>query len=76
MNLSITPELQQFIQRKIDSGMYSNASEVVRDALRRMDDKDDWKDLMQFLSSRITDAESGNYTSESFDSVIDQAKDS
>ena len=34
MNISLTPELAAFIQAKVDSGMYSNASEVVRDALR------------------------------------------
>jgi len=39
MNLSITPELQKLIQRKVDSGLYANASEVVRDALRRMDER-------------------------------------
>lgn len=34
MNVSLTPELEQFIRRKVDSGLYSNASEVVREALR------------------------------------------
>lgn len=34
MNVSLTPELEQFIRRKVDSGLYGNASEVVREALR------------------------------------------
>lgn len=34
MNVSLTPELEQYIRRKVESGLYSNASEVVRDALR------------------------------------------
>lgn len=34
MNVSLTPELVQYIRRKVDSGLYSNASEVVREALR------------------------------------------
>lgn len=34
MNVSLTPELEQYIRRKVDSGLYSNASEVVREALR------------------------------------------
>ena len=35
MNVSLTDELQALIKEKIKSGMYNNASEVVRDALRR-----------------------------------------
>ena len=34
MNVSLTPELEQYIRGKVDSGLYSNASEVVREALR------------------------------------------
>lgn len=59
MNLSITPELQKLIQRKVDSGLYANASEVVRDALRRMDERpaDPWAPLREFLAPRIEAAE-------------------
>lgn len=76
MNLSLTPELEQFIQHKIDSGMYTNASEVVRDALRRMDERDLWKDLRDFMSPRIAAAKSGDVISQSFNSIIDEAKKS
>jgi len=34
MNISLTPELQALVQRKVASGLYNNASEVVREALR------------------------------------------
>lgn len=34
MNVSLTPELEQYIRGKVESGLYSNASEVVREALR------------------------------------------
>ncbi|MEM0996131.1 MAG: type II toxin-antitoxin system ParD family antitoxin [Bacteroidota bacterium] len=34
MNVSLTPKLEALIKEKVDSGMYSNASEVVREALR------------------------------------------
>jgi antitoxin ParD1/3/4 len=34
MNVSLTPELENFIQQKVDSKMYQTASEVVREALR------------------------------------------
>jgi antitoxin ParD1/3/4 len=35
MNVSLTPELEMVVEQKVKSGLYNNASEVVRDALRR-----------------------------------------
>ena len=37
MNVSLTPELHKIIQTKVESGLYNNASEVVREAIRQMD---------------------------------------
>lgn len=34
MNVSLTPELEQWVQHKVQSGLYGSSSEVVRDALR------------------------------------------
>jgi antitoxin ParD1/3/4 len=36
MNISLTPELERIVKSKVDSGMYNNASEVIREALRLM----------------------------------------
>ncbi len=36
MNISLTPELERRISEKVNSGLYSTASEVVREALRRL----------------------------------------
>jgi antitoxin ParD1/3/4 len=40
MNVSLTRALEDFVNRKVSSGRYSSASEVVREALRLLDDKD------------------------------------
>jgi len=40
MNVSLTPQLERLIQQKVESGMYHSASEVVRDALRLLDERD------------------------------------
>jgi antitoxin ParD1/3/4 len=45
MNVSLTPELELVIQEKIASGLYNNASEVMRDALRLMLKRDELGDL-------------------------------
>lgn len=36
MNISLTPELEKMVQQKVKSGLYNNASEVIREALRLM----------------------------------------
>lgn len=40
MNVSITDELASYVRKKVKSGRYNNASEVIREALRRMEDDD------------------------------------
>jgi antitoxin ParD1/3/4 len=40
LNVSITPHFSTFIRRKVNSGRYSNASEVVREALRRLEQEE------------------------------------
>ena len=40
MNVSITDRLAGYVRKKVQSGRYNNASEVVREALRRMEDED------------------------------------
>ncbi len=34
MNVSLTVELEKYVRRKVASGLYNNASEVIREALR------------------------------------------
>jgi antitoxin ParD1/3/4 len=34
MNVSLTAELEKYVRRKVASGLYNNASEVIRKALR------------------------------------------
>ena len=36
-NVNLTPELDQFVASKVDEGLYSNASEVMRAALRLLE---------------------------------------
>jgi len=42
MHISLTPELENRIKSKIATGLYNNASEVIREALRFMDTHEDW----------------------------------
>ena len=40
MNVSLTPELDKFVASKVESGRYTSASEVVREALRLLEERD------------------------------------
>lgn len=45
MHVSLTPKLEDLIREKVDSGLYNNASEVVREALRLMQEHDEVRRL-------------------------------
>jgi len=45
MNISLTPELETAVKKKVESGLYNNASEVIREALRlalKQEQENDW----------------------------------
>lgn len=41
MNVSLTPELEQLVTDKVRTGMYQTASEVVREGLRLLKERDE-----------------------------------
>ena len=40
MNVSLTPELAKFVEQKVKSGLYHTASEVIREGLRLLEERD------------------------------------
>ena len=40
MNVSLTPELEKLVTERVRSGMYSSASEVIREALRLLNQQE------------------------------------
>jgi antitoxin ParD1/3/4 len=40
MNVHLTPELEQLVHKKVKTGRYNSASEVVREALRLLEGHD------------------------------------
>ncbi len=41
MNVSLTAELEQLVNEKVASGMYHSASEVIREGLRLLKERDE-----------------------------------
>jgi len=47
MNVNLTPELEQLVHSKVQTGRYNSASEVVREALRLMEERDQLKAMQK-----------------------------
>jgi antitoxin ParD1/3/4 len=67
MNVSLTPELERFVQDKVEGGRYTSASEVVREALRLLERREErlrereeaLKAFQAELDRRIAEADAG-----------------
>jgi len=76
MNVSLTPELMHLVQSKVASGMYNNASEFVREAIRNIDTNEallyelKLAKLKTLLQPAVDDAENGVYVDYSFDQLM------
>ena len=47
MNVSLTPELEEMVSQKVESGLYNSASEVIREGLRLLKEQDELKRIRQ-----------------------------
>jgi len=66
MNVSLTPELEKFVARKVESGRYNSASEVMREALRLLEEHDQARGAQiaafnQELGQRLAALDRGEY---------------
>ena len=53
MNVSLTPELEKFVQDLVKSGSYQTSSEVVRDALRLLERQQENRAKLDWLRKEI-----------------------
>ena len=58
MNISLTPKLEQFVKAQVKTGDYNNASEVVREAVRLLQRRDEERKVeLAALRRSIRDGE-------------------
>ena len=76
MNVSLTIELEKWVQSKVESGMYTSASEVIREGLRLLKDQDALKAIrLAELRREIQQGiDSGESTPLNMDQIIELAK--
>jgi len=76
MHVSLTPELEAKIRSKVESGLYNNASEVIREALRFMEQNQEL--IVQLKLDRLraevakgaNQAEEGNFSKRSIQDIV------
>jgi antitoxin ParD1/3/4 len=62
MNIILTPQLEELIQRKLESGRYSDANEVMLEALDLLDKRDRLLRLREAVASGLAQYERGEVT--------------
>lgn len=80
MHVSLTPELEARVRQKVESGLYNNASEVIREALRFMETHEQLIYQMKLdalrreLAPGAAQAESGQFVSGGVRDILAEAK--
>jgi antitoxin ParD1/3/4 len=83
MNVSLTPELENFVNEKVKSGLYNSASEVLRESLRLLKERDMLKEiqlneLRREIMIGVDQIRNGEYTTyqskEDFDRLANEIK--
>ena len=74
-NVSLTPELEEYVNTKVRSGDYRSVSEVVRDGLRLLKEKDVLHEAkLKVLRDAVQQGiESGKPTLLDMDEILDKA---
>ncbi|MGB1256788.1 MAG: type II toxin-antitoxin system ParD family antitoxin [Thiolinea sp.] len=78
MHISLTPELESRVRAKVDSGLYNNASEVIREALRFVDEHASLVEQMKLdylrreVAKGAVQAERGEFSEHTVDSLLNQ----
>lgn len=79
MNVSLTPKLEALVREKVASGMYNNASEVVREGLRLIDQRDQkLEKLRSLIREGFDQVDRGEYVvvdDDYFERVLNNAEE-
>ncbi|BBN82108.1 CopG family transcriptional regulator [Pseudoalteromonas sp. A25] len=76
MNVNLSPVFEEYIKQQLDTGMYNNASEVIREALRlKMQQDEVYQARLHALRTAIDDGfNSGESIPLDMSSIIADAK--
>ena len=78
MYVSLTPQLEAMIRERVESGRYNNASEVVREALRLLEEHERVQHLRSLLAVGLEDERRGDmveFTPELLEDIYRRAEE-
>lgn len=77
MHINLSPEMEGFIKSRVTAGFYGNASEVIRDAIRRMQVEEcrlaAWQKAISKGDEQLDRGEGSAYTPEALEDITRQA---
>ncbi len=59
MAVTLSPQLEELVRRKVESGLYQSAGEVLEEALRLLDERDHWATLQAELNQGFDQLDRG-----------------
>lgn len=78
MHINLSPEMETFIKGMVASGYYGNATEVIRDAIRRMQAEEvrltAWKAALKKGDDELDAGQSAPYNAATLDDIAASAK--
>ena len=79
MHVNLSPEMEGFIKSKVSGGFYGNATEVIRDAIRRMQAEErriaDWQAAIRKGDEQLDRGEGIAYDAEALNDITKSAVD-
>ena len=77
MHVNLSPEMEGFIKNKVASGFYGNATEVIRDAIRRMQAEENrnsaWQSAIRLGDDQLNRGEGITYTVDTLNDITHSA---
>jgi antitoxin ParD1/3/4 len=77
MHVNFSPEMEGFIKDKVSSGFYGNATEVIRDAIRRMQAEEirisAWRTAIEQGDAQLARGEGVDYTADALNDITQRA---
>jgi antitoxin ParD1/3/4 len=77
IHINLSPEMEGYVKSKVASGFYGNATEVIRDAIRRMQSEDDrisaWRAAIAKGESQLDRGKGVEFTPELMESLTKSA---
>jgi antitoxin ParD1/3/4 len=77
MHINLSPEMEGFIKARVASGFYGNATEVIRDAIRRMQAEENriasWHSAIKQGADQLDRGEGYAYTPDTLNDITKSA---